>query len=81
MWFALASPLLFVEADTSGHGRTIRLSQPDRLHEHRVVRAQVTDSLQCSSQGALLECSIEPAPGASILVSISIQRFPSNPFL
>ena len=28
-------------ADTPGYGRTVRLSHPDRLFEHRTVHAQV----------------------------------------
>jgi hypothetical protein len=69
--FALASlSLLCVEADAYGHGQTVWLSQPGRPHEHRIVRTQVPDSLRCLSQRLLLGCLVEPAPGASRLVSL-----------
>jgi hypothetical protein len=51
-----------VEADAPSYGRTVRLSQPDHLFEHRTVHAQVSNCLWCSSQGALLGYPIEPAP-------------------
>jgi hypothetical protein len=63
--------LLCVEANPSGQGRTVRLSQPDRSHEHQIVR----------TQGALLCCLIESAPSASGLVSLSVWSFPINLFL
>jgi hypothetical protein len=72
---ALASLfLLCVEVDAYGHGRTVRLSQLDHPYEHRIVRAQVPDSLQCSSQGVLLGCLVEPASSAFGLVSISVRN-------
>jgi hypothetical protein len=60
--------LLYVEADAFGHGRTIRLSQPNHLLENQTVRAQVSDRPRCSSKGALFSCSIETALGATDLL-------------
>jgi hypothetical protein len=51
-----------VEVDTPSYGRTVRLSQPDHLFEHRTVHAQVSNCPWCLSQGALLGFPIEPAP-------------------
>jgi hypothetical protein len=51
----LASPLLCVVTDTSGYGQTVWLGRPDRRYEHQTVRAQVLDSLRCSSQRPLLD--------------------------
>jgi hypothetical protein len=48
--------------DSSGHGQTVWLSQLNRLHEHRTIHVQVSDSPRCSCQGGLLSCLIEPAP-------------------
>jgi hypothetical protein len=80
--FALASlSLLCVEADAYGHGRTVRLSQSDRPHEHRTVRIQVSDSLRCSSQGVLLGCLVELAPvppDLLVFLSRAFRTIPSS---
>jgi hypothetical protein len=82
VYFTIVSPFsLCVEVDTSSHGWTVRLSQPDLLLEHRIVRAQVSDRLRCSSQGTLLGSSIQPAPAASKLFSLLVRSLSSDPSL